>query len=167
MRAVALLAALAWVAPAWGDGGLVRFSQPTGPFVVTVFSSPTPLRAGPVDLSVLIQDQSGEAVLDARVRLTLMRQGEHPTWVEVAATREQATNKLLYAAPFVLPQEGTWQVDVAIDRNGSEAGAWFTVDAGPPLPPWRAYWFYFMLPVVGIGLYALHQWLVLHRQGAK
>jgi hypothetical protein len=166
MRAAACLlaaAALAWATTAAADGGLVRISQPAGPFVVTVFSAPTPLRAGPVDLSVLVQEPGGAAVLDAEVRLILERRGERPTPIELAATRAQATNKLLYAAPFELPAAGTWQVEVTVARGADRATVAFAVDAAPPLPPWRAYWPYFALPAVGAALLALREWLVLRR----
>ena len=42
-----VLAALALPAATLADGGLVRVSQVTGPFTVSVFTSPTPLRVGP------------------------------------------------------------------------------------------------------------------------
>lgn len=167
MRALALLAALTWAAPAWADGGLVRVSQPAGPFVVTVFSSPTPLRAGPIDLSVLVRDpDADETVLDAAVNISLVQVGGS-LHVHTAATHDQATNKLLYAALLDLPAAGEWEVRVSIEQRGRSAALSFTVTAELPLPPWRAYWIYFALPIVGIGIYALHQWLVLNRQGAK
>jgi len=167
MPAVALLLALAAAAPALADGGLVRFSQPTGPFLVTVFSSPTPLRAGPIDLSVLVQDPVGDrAVLDAEVQVSLYQVGG-ARHVHTSATREQATNKLLYAALLELPEPGAWEVKLSIARGSQSAELSFPIEAEPPLPPWRAYWVYFALPVVGIGIYALHQWLMLNRQGAK
>jgi hypothetical protein len=62
----ALLLMGAW--PAWGHhGGEVRLMEKAGPFVITVFSDPTPLRVGPVDLSVLVQDRdSGRPILRRR-----------------------------------------------------------------------------------------------------
>jgi hypothetical protein len=163
MRGLALLAALAWAAPTWADGGLVRVSQPAGPFIVTVFSSPTPLRAGPIDLSVLIRDPGvDETVLDAAVDVSLYQVGGS-LHVHTSATHDQATNKLLYAALLDLPAPGEWEVRVSIEQRARSAALSFTVTAEPPLPPWRAYWMYFALPAVGIGLYAVHQWLVLNR----
>jgi hypothetical protein len=166
-RAVCLLAALAWTAPAWGDGGLVRISQAAGPWVVTAFSSPTPLRAGPIDLSVLVRDPAQDrTVLDAAVQVSLYQVGGS-RHLHTTATHDQATNKLLYAALLELPEPGLWEVKLRITRGAQAAELSFQVEAAAPLPPWRAYWFYFVLPVVGIAVFALHQWLVLHRQGAK
>jgi hypothetical protein len=79
------------------------------------------------------------------------------------ATRAQATNKLLYAAPLELPAAGAWEIEVAVDRQGATGTLSFAVDVAPPLPPWRAYWPYLALPFAGIAVYALHQWLVLRR----
>ena len=41
---------------AWGDGGTVRLSRCEGDYRISVFTAPTPFRAGPVDISVLVQD---------------------------------------------------------------------------------------------------------------
>jgi hypothetical protein len=38
------------------DGGAMRLSERAGGYRVTVFTDPTPLRAGPVDVSVFVQD---------------------------------------------------------------------------------------------------------------
>lgn len=163
-RLAALLAALA-AARAAADGGVVRVREQAGDVTVTVFTAPTPLRVGPIDVSVLVQDGRGEVVGDAAVAVAL-RAARDGTAVAGAATRAQATNKLLYAAPLTLPAAGTWRVEVRVTRPGSApAAVGFAVEAAPPLPPWRAYWPYFALPAVAIAVYALHQWLVLGRGG--
>src|SRR5262249_22373888 len=73
---------------AHGDGGAVRLAQQAGPYRVTVFTAPTPLRAGPVDVSVFVQDGAGAALPDVTVRVTLTRGGET---LEARATHEAAT----------------------------------------------------------------------------
>jgi hypothetical protein len=139
------------------DGGLVRLSQPVGPYTVTVFSAPTPLRVGPIDLSVLVQ-RDGTPVLDLPVSMVL-RSDE--TRLEAAATHAAATNKLLYAAPLVLPAAGRWVVNVTV---GVESVG-FEMDAEPALGV-LAFWPYLVLPFVAIALFVLHQWL-LHHKGTK
>ncbi len=60
-KSIAIALAAAWIvlgaatSVAWADGGAVRFLERRGDRLVTVFTSPTPLRAGPVDVSVLLQ----------------------------------------------------------------------------------------------------------------
>src|SRR6266478_1753293 len=98
----ALLAFSSW---AQADGGFVELHQEVGPFVVTVFSAPGPLRAGPVDITVLVQDRaSGQPLLDGEVLVRLKKEGA-TTLVE-RAMREVAQNKLLYSALINLPEAG-------------------------------------------------------------
>ena len=52
------------------DGGTVRLSQRQGGYRITVFTAPTPFRAGPVDISVLVQDAAtGQPVPEAHIPL--------------------------------------------------------------------------------------------------
>lgn len=161
-------AALAWLvllvaAPLWADGGLVRLSAPAGPWHITVFTSPTPLRAGPVDLSVFVQDGTGAAVLDAVVDVHLrVDDGDAPA-IATTATRAQATNKLLYAALFDVPAPGTWTVDVTVRAPSGSGSVSFTVAVEPPPPRWQTFWPWLAVAPVGMVLLALHQWLVLRR----
>src|ERR1700722_8594089 len=57
------------------DGGAIQFQGETGSFHVTVFTLPPILTAGPVDVTVLIQDRSKLVpVLDERVTFDLDEQ---------------------------------------------------------------------------------------------
>ena len=121
--------------PARADSGVVRASAVDGPWRLTVFSEPTPLRAGFVDLSVLVQrTESDQPVLDATVSLML----EHPradvSSILVEATRETASNRLLYSAEFELPEPGLWNVDAAAMRGDLVSRLAFQMTAGEPLP---------------------------------
>ena len=101
------------------DGGAVQVHAETGPFAITLFASPSPLRCGPADLSVLVQDrESLAALVDARVTLRLWH-GE--TELTVDATRAQAQNKLLYAAAVNFPDAGDWNYSVTVRRGSSQA----------------------------------------------
>ena len=140
------------------DGGIVQFRKTAGPFVVTLFSSSVPLRAGPADLSVLVEfAQSRAPVLDATVSLHL----RNKTGRELAAvaTREQATNKLLYAALPSISEPGTWDVEVTISRGAAHAQASGAIQvlAGPPAI--LHYWPYFAIVPCLIGLFILNQYL--------
>ena len=101
MRKALLLAVL--VRPTlFGDGGTLQFRGETPELSVTVFTSPAPLSAGPADISVLLQKRETlEPVLDAEVSI-VMRAVASGSEIRVRATREQAQNKLLYAAPLTL-----------------------------------------------------------------
>ena len=68
--------ALAHARQTRGDGGFLRLCERSGPYQVAVFTSPTPLRVGPVDFSVLLQDAATGTVLsDARIVFRIMPPG--------------------------------------------------------------------------------------------
>src|SRR5438445_9925471 len=86
------------------DGGTVRLSEKQGNYRLTVFTAPTPLRAGPVDVSVLVQDATtGEPASDVQVMIQAAWRGSPALAIHHPATTEAATNKLYYAATFDLP----------------------------------------------------------------
>lgn len=128
--ALLLLLPLCLVVPATpllGNGGTVRVSNaPVGPYTVTIYTSPTPLRTGEVDVSVLAQDSAGAVltpvvVVDARpVSLDPDLDADVETGpVRQRATRAQATNKLFQAAKFDLEAPGEWAFTVSVAEAGS------------------------------------------------
>jgi hypothetical protein len=145
-------------APAYGDGGTVLLSEKTGGLLVTVFASPAPFRAGPVDISVLVQDAlTGQPLPEARVAVRMRKPGlaapDHP------ATHEAATNKLLHAAQFELPEPGRWHVDIQIESEQGMATVGGELEAAAPLPRWRELWPWIGWPALAIALFAIHQLL--------
>src|SRR5437588_2731753 len=96
------------------DGGTVRRSERAGGYQVTVFTAPTPFRAGPVDISVLVQDAlTGEPLSQTRVTVRMTKPDQLA--LEYPATPEAATNKLLHAAQFELPHPGRWNMEVQVE----------------------------------------------------
>ena len=78
------------------DGGMVCLREGSGAFLVTVFVAPQPVRAGPIDTSVLVQDrQTGVMILDAKVDVAVRRAGGRDPEVLTHATHEQSTNRVL------------------------------------------------------------------------
>ena len=161
---LASLAALLGGAPAArADGGVVRLSEARGDLLLTVFTAPTPLRAGLVDVSVMVQEIAGQRpVLDASVSIVLRSQVDH-TVVRAAATRAQATNKLLYAADVDLPVAGDWDLEVTVERGPTSAHVETELSAGAPVPRLLALWPYVTFPAVVIALFAVHQGLARRR----
>src|SRR6516162_7835388 len=122
------------------DGGAVRVREQAGAYQVTVFTSPTPFRAGPVDVSVLVQDAAtGECVPEARVSVRLTARGRGDV-LEYPATAEAATNRLFHAAVFRLPEPGWWEVEVAVEGPHGPAVVRFEVEANEPPPRWLEFW---------------------------
>jgi len=58
--------------PAYGDAGLLRVSEVSGPYRISVFSEPTPLRLDRGVLSVLIADrETGRPLRDVEVQVRI------------------------------------------------------------------------------------------------
>ncbi len=144
-----------WCGAAHGDGGTVRLKETSRPFVITVFTAPEPLRAGPADVSVLVQER-GEPILDAEVSIALWSEASSVFTAE--ATHAQATNKLLYAAAIDLPAPGTWMLRVDVRHGSDNAELSTDLSVSPGAPPLHAIWIYLLVPPAAILLFALHQW---------
>lgn len=179
--AVAAVAVATSVGTARADGGLVRGSVEQAGLVVTLFTSPTPLRAGNADVSVLVQDAaSGAAVLDATVTLRIEPEVEHPQVHEhrhhqpheggatagtVRLTREAATNKLLQAATVRFATPGRTRLIAEARRGSARAAVVATVTVAEPQPPLLALWPYLALPPLVVGIFVVHQ--ILRRRAAR
>lgn len=147
-------------ATAFADGGTVQLRKEAGPFVVTVFTSPAPLSAGPVDISVLLQKRNGlEPVLDADVSI-LLRSDASGADIRTRPTRQQAQNKLLYAAPVTLEEPGKWQLAVTILRNGERTDATGTIEVAPAPEMAASYWSYIAFPPLIVALFVARERLI-------
>jgi hypothetical protein len=146
------------------DGGTVRLSEEKGSYRITVFTTPTPLRAGPVDISVLVQEAAtGELASGVQVTIKAEWRGSPDVILHHRATTEAATNKLYYAATFDLPEPGWYSLEVSIDGPLGEAQVCFEVEAAEPLPSWLAMSPWVGWPVLAIMLFCIHQLLVRRR----
>lgn len=155
---------------ALADGGQVRLMEQRGDYQLTVFTSPSPLRSGPVDVSVLVQDaKTGATIHDADVTVELTSPDRSPPLLRAAATTAAATNKLLRAALFELPTPGRWDVRVecATTRNRSPVAVEFAMEAGPPLPQWLSVWPWFSWPILAVLLFVVHRRLVAQRTSSR
>jgi hypothetical protein len=159
LRSICVLVMLA--IPLFADGGAVLSRQDSGPFVITVFGAPVPLRAGPIDMTVMVQARDTlQPVLDADVSIRL--DGASP--IEAVASRSQAQNKLLYAATFDLPRPGDWKYTVSVQNAAGQAATSGELETGQPDPMQSAAWFnqgwfYLAIPPLLIAIFVLHQWL--------
>ena len=93
----------------FADGGTLRVSRRIQDRQVSVFTSPSVLRTGLVDISVLVQmAQTGSVCQDAVIRVELTSLDQPSTELTEKATAEAATNKLFKSAIFNLPYAGRW-----------------------------------------------------------
>jgi hypothetical protein len=152
-------------AVARADGGAVRYSDRLGGCRVTVFTSPTPLRAGPVDVSVFVQDvETGEPIVDAEVIVVAKLQNQPAETLRALLATAAATNKLLQAANFEIPQSGSWELTVKIVSPRAVEQAQLVVEVGKPLAHQWAWYPWLCWPLVPIVLFALHRVLVFRRK---
>jgi transposase len=145
----------AWCARAGADGGSMLLSGKMGGYQITVFTAPTPFRAGPVDISVLVQDSlTGDPMPDPQVTVRMTKPGH--VALEYSAKHEAATNKLFRAAQFELPEPGRWDVQVQVEGSHGPVMIRGEVEAARPLPRWREMWPWIGWPALAIALFGIH-----------
>jgi hypothetical protein len=166
------------------DGGLILSHQVQDPFSVTVFVPPETVRSRPIDVSVLVQwQENGEPILNADVGLTLNPLSGSVTdrsdpvcrlpsaarsfpssnardhWVTARATREQASNKLLYAAPVELNSAGIWRLHVSVSCGSVNAGFDCLLPVGETSGGSSGLWPFLAFPPFAIVAFGMNQWL--------
>ena len=106
---------------AHGTGTLQVIGEPTGPYLLTVWTSPDPVRVGELHVTVGVAEPDlGVPILDAeiKVRVLSLDSGE-PTMV-ARATSKESDNKYLYEADFYPQVSGQYLVTViSKGRTGS------------------------------------------------
>lgn len=154
--------------PARADGGKVRVSEHRGRFHITVFTTPTPPRAGPVDISVLVQDAAtGEPLTDTHVAIELSPAKSENRRIAARATHEAATNALLLSAVVDLPTPGAWEVLVRIEQADHHAEVRFEMEIQPPPPGWFKLAGWIAWPAAVILLYGMHRLLAARKHRMK
>ncbi|MFQ5576214.1 MAG: FixH family protein [Anaerolineae bacterium] len=131
---VPALAVLAAAQPVWAHGGGAPqlVNAPAGPYRVSVWTQPDPLRAGEVHFTVAVTDPAaGAPILDAGVTVTLTPLSGSGAAISSPATHREAVNKIFYETDFELPAAGRWQVVVAVDGPRGRGQTDFEVDALP------------------------------------
>ena len=132
-------------------------------YQICVFTSPTPLRAGAVDLSVLVQNGSnGQVITNVEVAVRMTQPGKSA--LAYPATSATATNKLFHSAQFELPEPGRWMLEVNVQGPLGPAVVRGELDAVEPLPRWHALWPWIGWPALVIALFSIH---VALEQGKK
>lgn len=174
-----LLAFLLLPALAQADGGAIVAREKLDGMTATVFLAPVPLRAGPADVSVLLQDEGNRPVLNASVQTAWVRPAEGgEEWLPPCcsmsaaegwqpATRGHSQNKLLYSAFVPIKNSGRSQLAFRIGREGKEQEFVVNLDAASPASPWTACWPFLAFPPVAIAGYALNRRLAKKNQSCK
>ena len=136
-----------------------------GPYRISVFTSPDPLRAGPIDISVLLQDaETGMPITNAQINVSLTPSTGRGRTIHAVATNAAATNKLLSAALVELPEPGLWDIEIACLAQHSAAQVQFRADAGPRSAGWLNVWPWFSWPAGVVIMFVVHRRLVSRRK---
>lgn len=153
---------LALPGAARADAGTLLLREARGPLRVTLLAGPTPLRAGPVELEVLVQSSAtGAPVLDTRTALRLAgpRPGDR---LEAVAEPGVGGNHLFQGSRVALASPGTWRVELLVtDAAGAEETFHTRLELAPPQGPARRYWALIAAAPAALALLALHQALGL------
>jgi hypothetical protein len=171
---LSLLALALVVSPrvAWAHGGGVPrlTNADAGPYWVSVWTQPDPLRVGQAHITVAVsepsaaaaeQREAGAPILGATVRVAFEPLDTTGETLTVAATHEGAANKLFYEADLELPETGRWQVVVTVEGPDGVGSTSFETQVAPPAPfSWT--W------VGGLGVAALAAvWIVQKYRGQR
>jgi copper resistance protein C len=134
----ALVGAAGLPRPTWGGhGGVVQLSRvAAGPYVVSVWTQPSPPTPGPWRVDVAVMHEGGVAVTDAvvRVRAESLQGAAMP--VETDALREADPLGVRYRANLTLGAAGPWRVSVSVSGPAGPGALTFPVDVEPPRPGW-------------------------------
>lgn len=160
---VAVLFCLTLPAQAHGTGKPQLLNAPAGPYLLSVWTDPDPLRADETHVVVAVLEPATQEFIVSDVTVTVrLRSLDDPTVELVETAAADDTNRLLFAAEFnerVTP--GRWQVGVS--ANGAR-GAGDEVTFEVEVAPARGFnWLW--LGVGGLGA-AVVVWLLASMRGA-
>jgi hypothetical protein len=129
-------------AQAHGGGTPQLTNVRVGPYGVSVWTQPEPLRVGVVHLTVAVAEpltpaagqsvEVGPPVLNAVVQLELKPLDRLHQTLVVPATHQAAVNKFFYEADLDLPAAGQWEVRVLVNGPAGAGDARFEVEVLPP-----------------------------------
>lgn len=161
-----VITCVTFIPVATADGGALQFTRSAGLFTITVFTTPSPLRAGPVDISLMIQSSDNQQpVLDCVANVQLRKEGSRSIGSE--ATHQVSQNKLFYAASMNVTESGVWELEVTIWHGDASANVSGPITVAPSNPVLYGYWRSLAVPPLFILLFALNQWLKRRRTATQ
>ena len=170
---IALL--LAASSPLRADGGITLGQIDRDGLRVTVFAAPVPVRAGPLDVTLLVQEiPSNQPVTDAVISCSVQKVGPPspipvrlPAWcstiapgARIPATAAHSRNKLLSGAYLPLTEPGRWELNIQVTRGPAGFSASLPLDVAAPQPPLSTWWPLIALVPAAILLYVWRAILV-------
>ncbi|MFV0415560.1 MAG: hypothetical protein ACK5NG_04255 [Chthoniobacterales bacterium] len=158
-----LMISLAGISGVYADGGLLVAKRQGELYDVSLFVGPSPLRAGPLEVSILLKERGRKEVLsDAKVFVKFRylsseedekKEGWKPLCCrieqvnELELSREHAANRLLYGGWVSLEKSGLWQIELEVDGVSGREKFILPVELASPSSPIFSYWPFLMFPV--------------------
>lgn len=144
------------------DGGSVLWQRTTGSITVTAFTTQSPLRPGPADISFLVENnEQPRPILDAQVFVTF--QSETGATLRTEATHAQARNKLLYCTLIDLPNPGNWKMTLLVVHAAERIEFVSDLAVSQPQSPLIAHWKLVAFPFTIAILFIFQQGLASKR----
>jgi len=168
-RGLTLALLLAASAPLHADGGITVGQIERDGLRVTVFVAPVPVRAGPLDVTLLVQEiPSNQPVTDANISCSVQKVGPPspspvrlPAWcssiapgARIPATPAHSRNKLLSGAYLPLTEPGRWELNIQLTRGPASFSVSLPLDVAAPQQPLSTWWPLIALVPAAILLYA-------------
>jgi hypothetical protein len=103
---------------AHGGGEIKIGREPVGPYKLTVWMNPPQAQPGEtihITVGALAEDDS--PLLDAAIMVQMTDMTSGDVVISKPATTEQSTNKLFYETDFPAPDEGLYEISVAMSRG--------------------------------------------------
>ena len=164
------------------DGGITIGQIDREGLRVTVFASPVPVRAGPLDVTFLVQEiPSNQPVTDASIICSVQKLSPPspspvrlPAWcssiapgTRIPATSAHSSNKLLSGAFVPLTESGSWELNLQVARGPVDFTAALPLDVAAPPEPLSTWWPLVALVPAAILLYVWRGRLIAARRGQE
>ncbi len=148
------------------DGGSVLWQRTMGAITVTAFTTQSPLRPGPADISFLVENnEQSRPILDAQVFVTF--QSETGATMRTEATHAQARNKLLYCTLIDLPKPGHWKMTLLVVHAAERIEFVSDLAVSEPQSALIANWKFMAFPFMIAILFIFQQGLAWKRDAAQ
>ncbi|MFA7235016.1 MAG: hypothetical protein WC076_12990 [Terrimicrobiaceae bacterium] len=164
------------------DGGITIGQIDRDGLRVTVFAAPVPVRAGPLDVTLLAQEMpSHRPVTDAIIACSVQKLSPPspnsvrlPAWcsavapgTRIPATSAHSGNKLLSGAYLPLAEPGRWELGVHVARGRTNFSASLPLDVAAPRHPLSIWWPLVALVPAAILLYIWRAFLLRARRAGS
>ena len=141
------------------DDRVLRATQKSGPFAISVYGPAGEIPVGASTFAVLVQDAGSQSVsLDTSVELSLRRVDSAQASTEPVQATGDDENKLLFSAELEATSEGEWIVEARVTRTSVSSTVRVPIDVGKPEAEVAIAWMDVVILAVAAVLGASYFW---------